>query len=216
SGWERLGGMLASAPAAAARGSMFEVLALGADSAAWCSTEERQQERQKVSDVRLHAKILADPDVPVSQSIARMAEIYDAVGISVELASTEDLNIPDLLDVDVGGCIEQRTTAEQETLFAHRSEAGSADIVVYFVRSTVPPYNGCAAHPPGIPAVVIAQGATQWTLAHEVGHVLGLRHVDDNDRLMTGNGTRNITNPPPELVAEEAVTVVRSAFSLES
>jgi hypothetical protein len=29
----------------------------------------------------------------------------------------------------------------------------------------------------------------------------GLAHVNDNNRLMTGNGTDNITNPPPAIIA---------------
>ncbi|MCM3303132.1 hypothetical protein M4D73_33770 [Streptomyces pseudogriseolus] len=217
SGWERLGGMLASAPTATTRGSAFDVVACGSDSAAWNYNEAQNElASEEISEVRIHAKILVAPDIPVAESVAVMAKIYEAVGISVELASSESLNIPELNDVDVGKCMEGRTTPEQENLFNHRSGAGTADVVVYFVRSTVPPYNGCAAHPPGIPALVIAQHATQWTLAHEVGHVLGLRHVDNNDRLMTGNGTRNITNPPPELVTDEARTILRSPFSAES
>ena len=83
----------------------------------------------------------------------------------------------------------------------------------------MPPSNGCAAHPAGRPGAVVAQGASRWTLAHEVGHVLGLRHVDDPpppnpaappallDRLMTGRGTAGITNPPPDLVATEVITM---------
>ena len=61
-----------------------------------------------------------------------------------------------------------------ERPFANRDGAGGNDVVVYFVRSTVPPFNGCAAHPAGRPGAVVARGASQWTLAHEVGHVLGL------------------------------------------
>jgi hypothetical protein len=43
--------------------------------------------------------------------------------------------------------------------------------------------------------------------------VLGLNHVNDNDRLMTGNGTANITNPPPDLAASEGTTMVNSPLT---
>jgi hypothetical protein len=43
--------------------------------------------------------------------------------------------------------------------------------------------------------------------------VLGLRHVNDNDRLMTGNGTGNITNPPPDIVGTEVATMLASDYS---
>ena len=50
------------------------------------------------------------------------------------------------------------------------------------------------------------QSPTQWTIAHEIGHVLDLIHVNNNDLLMTGNGTANITDPPPDLVASEGAS----------
>jgi hypothetical protein len=165
--------------------------------------------------VRLHTKILTAPNVGVATAVRRMEEVYASVGIYVQVVSTENLDLPDLNDVDVGECLLGQTTAEQDELFANRNNAGADDVVVYFVRSTVPPFNGCAAHPPGIPAAVVAQGATQWTTAHEVGHVLDLRHVNDNDRLMTGNGTANITNPPPDLVSTEVTTMLNSDYTQE-
>ena len=167
-----------------------------------------------VPTVRLHAKVLTAPNVGVATAVQRMREVYASVGIAVQLVSTENLDLPALNDVDVGECLLGQTpTAEQTELFALRDSARSNDVVVYFVRSTIPPFNGCAAHPAGLPGVVVAQGATQWTTAHEVGHALDLRHVDDNDRLMTGNGTGNITNPPPDLIGSEITKMLNSELS---
>jgi hypothetical protein len=81
------------------------------------------------------------------------------------------LNLPALNDCDVGTC-SGTTTAEQDQLFANRNNVGANDVVAYFVRSTVPAFNGCASFPAGRPGAVVAQGATQWTLGHEIGHVL--------------------------------------------
>lgn len=61
---------------------------------------------------------------------------------------------------------------------------------------------------------MVVKTATQWTFAHEHGHVLGLSHVNDNNRLMTGNGTANITNPPPDLVGTECTTMQNSAITV--
>ena len=159
--------------------------------------------------VRIHAKVLVTPTVPIAQSVAIMQQVYGSRQIGVILASVQTLNLPTLEDVDVGQCVRGQTTAEQRTLFGNRNNVGTRDVAVYFVRSTNPPYNGCAAHD-GRPSCVVVRGATRFTLAHEVGHVLGLNHVNDNNRLMTGNGTANITNPPPDLIASEGQTMMAS------
>jgi peptidoglycan hydrolase-like protein with peptidoglycan-binding domain len=163
--------------------------------------------------IRIHAKVLQAPNIPIATMVDAMRQVYGPAGFLVELGSTENLNLPALVDIDVGSCTVGNVTAEQQQLFTHRQGAGNNDVVVYFVRSTVPPFNGCAAHPAGRPGAVVAQGATQWTLGHEVGHVLGLNHVNNNDRLMTGNGTANITNPPPDLVTSEVQTIDSSSLS---
>lgn len=157
--------------------------------------------------VRVHFKILTTPTISTDRMLDSMQQVYSTAGLRVDLGSTETLNLPALNDLDVGACTAGNTTAEQNLLFANRNHAGANDVVVYFVRSTVPPYNGCAAHPAGQPGAVVVQGATTWTLGHEVGHVLGLAHVNNNDRLMTGNGTANITNPPPDFINTETTTM---------
>jgi hypothetical protein len=164
--------------------------------------------------VRVHVKILTNPTISIEQMFTAMEQVYEAVGVRVQRASTETLNLPALNDVDVGACAGSGSvTAEQNQLFGNRNNAQATDVVVYFVRSTNPPYNGCAAHPVNQFGAVVAQGATRWTLAHEIGHVLGLGHVSDNDRLMTGGGTANITNPPPDLVAQEVIIMKSSTLT---
>ncbi len=170
---------------------------------------------ETLKGIRVHIKILTNPNANLDLMVDNMQQVYMMSGIRVERGTTEHLNFPALDDLDVGGCMMGSTTAEQNQLFANRNNAGSKDIVVYFVRSTVPPYNGCAAYPAGKPGAAVAQYATVWTMAHEVGHVLGLSHVNDNNRLMTGNGTANITNPPPDLIASEISTMQNSSLTFK-
>ena len=164
--------------------------------------------------VRVHVKCLVNPvSFTLNEQFAAMQEVYAVAGIRVDWVTTENLNLPSLEDVDVGGCTMGSSTAEQNSLFGHRNFVGSKDMVVYFVRSTVPAYNGCAAYPSGKPGAVVVRSASRWTLGHELGHVLSLNHVNDNNRLMTGNGTFNITNPPPDLVSSEVTSMINSSLS---
>ena len=164
--------------------------------------------------VRLHVKCLTAPTrFSINQMVSNMRLTYATAQVGVKYASFEVLNLPALNDLDVGACTVGSVTAEQASLFAHRNSAGGNDVVAYFVRSTQPPFNGCASHPAGQPGAAVASGASAWTLAHEIGHVLGLSHVNDNNRLMTGLGTDNITNPPPDIIASESATMLASPFT---
>lgn len=107
------------------------------------------------------------------------------------------------------------TTDEQNTLFAYRDKADSHDIVVYLVRSLIGSsgnFVGCATHPSGEPACVIVEQTGRWLTTHEVGHVLGLFHVQNSDRLMYPN--TGWTNPPPDIIDSEFQTMMSSGLTL--
>ena len=149
----------------------------------------------------MHLKILKMPVSPsLARQLASMREVYASAGIRVLVASTEVLNLPHLLDVDVGNCVDpfpgDDITGDIAELARHRNFAGEREMVIYFVRQTMKAFAGCAHHPPNRPGAIVTESADVWTLAHEVGHVLGLHHVSEITRLMYEDGTHNITNPP--------------------
>jgi len=107
--------------------------------------------------IRIHAKILTTPNISIDTLMQNMREVYATAAIDVEWASTENLNLPALNDLDVGACVSGTTTAEQDQLFNNRNNVGNNEIVVYFIRSTVPPFNGCAAFPAGRPGAAVVK-----------------------------------------------------------
>ena len=174
--------------------------------------------------IRIHLKVLTSPTVSLSSMLVRMRQVYQTADLGVEVVSRESLaNIPNfsvLNDLNVGMClVGAPPTPQQNQLFQNRNNVGANEIVVYFVRSLVPANNGCATFPAGSPGAAVAQVASRWTTAHEVGHVLGLQHISgentmcpqenpnccstpDFTRLMTGCGTGNITGVPTIVQAE--------------
>ena len=185
----------------------------------------------KVRCIRLHIKILATPArTSISQMIASMDLVYRQCGVRVRHMGNEMLNLPLLLAVNVGDCLRTITTPIV-TLFSNRNGVGPDDVVAYYVQSVLAngggTFNGCALHPTGQNGATIASIASPWTLAHEVGHVLSLQHVDDPpppdpaappllDRLMTGRGTWKITNPPPDLASTEIATIAGHGLATDS
>ena len=156
--------------------------------------------------------------------LANMEQVYATAGIGVEILSTENLNLPLLNNLIVGSCA-GTTTSQQVQLFNNRNNVGDNEIVIYFIQTTSPLYNGCATYPDGKPGAVVTQNASGWTLAHEIGHILGLDHIagenvggmcmtPDPTRLMTGCSTSRIT-ATPTLSAIEMSAMRRSELSNE-
>jgi hypothetical protein len=168
----------------------------------------------RVRCIRLHAKILSTPNMPITRMIACMDAVFQQTGVRVRHIGNEWLNLPTLTAVNVGDCSDT-PSADVNALFQNANGVGDDDVVAYFVaavnQTSGGALNGCATHPPGRDGATIAAIASRWTLAHEIAHVMGLPHTDDPpppdpaappaklDFLMTGRGTGGITNPPPDL-----------------
>ena len=109
-------------------------------------------------------------------------------------------NSPNLLLLDQNDCLAtgHNVSQEENDLFNIGRNLG-ANIVGYYINSDVAGNAGCAAHPPGRRGFWVGSGASPWTFAHELTHVVGdNRHVTVTDNLMF-TPTANITNPPPDL-----------------
>ena len=170
--------------------------------------------------VRVHVKVVVRPVISIDTMVERMQAVFATVGLQVIVeGQPEELDLPDLFDVNVGACKEgDLPTWDQARLFAHRDGAGPNDVVAYFVRSTIPPLNGCSWHGGPNPAVIIASEANVWTLAHQLGQVLGLPIVDDNARLMAAKATDRpggVTRPLPILTDDEAARVHASPYTMD-
>jgi hypothetical protein len=160
-------------------------------------------------DVALHLRVATDPTPTIDDLLQSAREAFAQVGIGVQVLSTQRVKLP-LQDINVAGdCTSRRAlTVSQQALF-DTIKLGPKEIVAFFVRSTNAPTSGCSQHPDGKPGAVIASACTKWTLAHELGHLLDLRHVDDPTRLMY-RVTNQISANVPILVAKEQARLLIS------
>jgi len=169
--------------------------------------------------IRVHLKILSWPEIPgdpnwkmisINRRIDAIRLIYGNYGIGVVVRSIEKLyNMPpEFNDIDVDGCTHGDPSDSQEDLYINNTNyviyesdpnfgfTFTREIVLFFVRTIYnPTTGGCASSSAFIPCAVISRNVPLYILAHEVGHLLGLEHPDEDgdsdptqcipDRLMT-------------------------------
>jgi outer membrane protein OmpA-like peptidoglycan-associated protein len=122
-------------------------------------------------------------------------------GIEFRMTNLPSVNNLALLDIQrttcpltVGGDNNRR--GEERTLFALGRNDCAVNYIVYFIRSDSMGLNGCSAYPVGRPGITVSDIASQYTFAHENGHVLHLPHDGRANNLMTGAGTGTLPGNP--------------------
>lgn len=154
--------------------------------------------------VGLHFRSIALTTVPFHRMLESTQSVYAQYGIRIDMMNGESLALSSgdqarLEQVDQE-CNWELSSGEFNDLHSRGTPAPSTDILVYFIRSFSPQLNGCGGHAVNRPACTVAETGTQWTVAHEIGHVmLGQNfapvHVNDTRNLMNTT-TATITSTP--------------------
>ena len=168
--------------------------------------------------VGLHFRSIALTNVTFDQILSSTQAVYAQYGIRVDMMNGESLGLEPgdqtrLEQVDQQ-CNWVLSTGEFNDLHSRGTAAPATDVLVYFIRSFSPQLNGCGGHAAGRPACTVAATGTQWTVAHEIGHVmLGQAfapvHVNDTRNLMNTT-TATITSMPT--LTEKQLRQVRASI----
>jgi hypothetical protein len=120
-------------------------------------------------------------------------------------------------------CHAESLTQDQKDLFNDRDGLKKPDVLVVVAAAIEGGLDGCAAHPPGQPGVILFayDQAPEWLLAHELGHILDL---DDDDPATSHNlmwGTPNQILIPrdrtaPELVPKQIAKILAKSLEMNS
>ena len=173
--------------------------------------------------VRLHFRSTELTQQPFDRLLANAQLVYGQYGIKIDMANGESLRLSaadqalfDQIDQECQWVLDD---GEIKRLHGLGTPAPATDILVYFVRAfSDPRMLGCGGHGGGRPACTVAAAGSQWSMAHEVGHVLlgssfAPVHMGSTRNLMFAS-TPGITGIP--VLTDAQVARIRTSTSCQA
>jgi hypothetical protein len=167
--------------------------------------------------INLHFRSLSLTDIPFQRLMSNTTQVYAQYGIEALFASGQSLGLqPDQerrFTVVGQNCQWEMNSGEFADLHKLGTPVPNTDIAVFIVNQFQEPNNdGCAGHAANIPACAVTHNCMQWTVAHEVCHVLltstfvPVHTVSPRNLMFAGNWA---TSPPT--LTEKQTAKVRSS-----
>lgn len=122
--------------------------------------------------------------------------------VGSRVVNTDLLGDNVLLDQDDCSGSGHSVSDEEDELYDLGRDMG-ADVVCYYIAGDVAGFAGCAAHPSGRRGFWVGNGASPWTFAHELTHVIGDNSHSSNNTNLMFTPTANIQNLPPDLTDDQ-------------
>lgn len=175
-------------------------------------------EAGKKKAIQLHFRSISLTDVSFDEQFQAAVKVFGHYGIEARFMTGKSCWISEsdrekFKRVDTSCVV---ANDEWSVLQKLLNDVPSTDICVFFVGELWDPaekagsemFLGCGAYRPGYPACAVAANAGKYDLAHEVAHVLGLKHDTTNGNLM--HPTQDVYPNLPVITTTQLATILKS------